>query len=397
MSVKIKADKCTKIYGDDPDEALKLLNEGVSRDEILKKTGQTVGVDRASFEINEGEIFVLIGLSGSGKSTLLRCINGLLRIDSGEMFVEEHAIHKMDEKQLRVLRGKMMGMVFQHFAILPNRSVRENVAFGLELAGVDKQERFEKAQKTLETVGLEAWGSKLPGELSGGMKQRVGLARALCMDSSILLMDEPFSALDALIKAEMQEELLNLQQEIKKTIVFVTHDLDEALRLGDKIAIMRDGVIEQLGTAEEILSNPANDYVENFLQGVDVSKILLAENIARKPKETVTATEGIMSVLRKIERATNDYLYVVAPDRKLRGIVYLDEVLELRNKGEHSIADAIKKVSTVDSSSPMQDIYPLLKDANESVAVIDDKERFLGEVTRRSVLANLAQRKGEVK
>ena len=246
-----------------------------------------MGISGIDFEINAGEIFVFIGLSGSGKSTALRCNNGLLKPTDGSVCVDGRHIESMTENELRKFRGEKMGMVFQHFAILPNRTILENVAFGLEIRGVSRTERAKKAYSALETVGLEAWYNRYPRELSGGMMQRVGLARALVLDSDILLMDEPFSALDALIRGEMQEELLRLQDTIKKTIVFVTHDLDEALRMGNRIAVMRDGAIEQTGNSEDILLNPANDYVSKFLQTVDVSKILTAGNIASKMPVTI--------------------------------------------------------------------------------------------------------------
>jgi glycine betaine/proline transport system ATP-binding protein len=394
MSVKIRSENLTKIYGDHPDEALELLKQGHTRDEILKETGQTIGVYNASFEVNEGEIFVLIGLSGSGKSSLIRCLNGLNKLTSGSLWVDEYAIHEMDEKQLRKLQGDKMSMVFQHFAILPNRTIRENVGFGLEIRDIPKEERYRRTQEALHTVGLETWSDKMPGDLSGGMKQRVGLARALIMNSDILLMDEPFSALDALIRSEMQEELINLQHEIKKTIVFVTHDLDEALHLGDKIAIMKDGNIEQMGTSEEILSNPANEYVANFLQSVDVSKILVAENLARKPKDVLRETDGVMLAYHKFDRVDDEYMFVLRSNHTLKGIVFLDDILLLRKQKEHSIEPAIKEAMYVNGSDVLQDIYPVLQNVERSAAVIDDKGKFIGEITRRGIITGLAERRG---
>ncbi len=394
MSVRIKAENLIKIYGDHPKDALRMLKEGATREDVLKKTGLTVGVYNASFEVNEGEIFVLIGLSGSGKSSLLRCINGLNKITSGSLYVDEHPVHEINEAKLRALQGSKMSMVFQHFAILPNRTIRENVAFGMEIRGITKEERFQRSEEALNKVGLRDWADHLPDELSGGMKQRVGLARALVMNSDILLMDEPFSALDALIRGEMQEELVSLQQEIKKTIVFVTHDLDEALRLGDKIAIMKDGVIEQIGSAEEILASPANDYVSRFLQSVDVSKILLAENLARRPQEILKETEGVMIASRKLEKSDKDYLFVIDSQKKLKGIVLMDDILQLREKGARDISPAIMKALFVESSEVMQNVYPILKSTEKSLAVVDAEGRFLGEITRRSLITNLAERKG---
>ena len=394
MNTRIKAENLTKIYGNHPEEALRLLEEGFTRNEVLKKTGQTVGVYKASFEVKEGEIFVLIGLSGSGKSTLIRCINGLNKPTSGHLWVDEYSIHDINKEKLRKLQGEKMSMVFQHFAVLPNRTICDNVGLGLEVRGISKEERYQRVSKALQTVGLEAWSGHMPGDLSGGMKQRVGLARALVMESDILLMDEPFSALDAIIRTEMQEELINLQQEIKKTIVFVTHDLDEALRLGDNIAIMKDGIIEQMGTSEEILAHPANEYVSRFLQNVDVSKILLAENIAKTPKEVLRDTEGVMVACRKLDKTDTDYLFVIGRNRILKGIVLLDDILQLRERKESNISPVIKEAVFVKALDSMQDVFPHLKNVDKAVAVIDDDGKFIGEITRRGMITNLAERKG---
>ncbi|MFA5761735.1 MAG: ATP-binding cassette domain-containing protein, partial [Dehalococcoidales bacterium] len=280
------------------------------------------------------------------------------------------------------------------FALLPNRTITDNVAFGLELRGVPYEDRRERAQKALISVGLEEWKDKLPDELSGGMKQRVGLARALVMESSILLMDEPFGALDALIRAEMQEELITLQREIKKTVVFVTHDLDEALRLGDRIAIMRDGAIEQIGTADEILSEPANDYVDRFIQGVDVSKILDARSISKWPRELVRDTESASVALHRMKKADTDYLFVLGPRYKLVGLVTKEDLLPLAQKREKSFTDVIKEANTVSADTIMRDVYSELRSAEKDLAVVDENGRFLGVITHSVLLMTLDERKG---
>jgi len=394
LTAKIEAKNLVKIYGENTDKAQEMFGQGLTRAEILKQTGQTLGVAGINFEVAEGEIFVLIGLSGSGKSTLLRCINGLLMPTSGSLLVDGKAVEKMDEKELRHLRGEKISMVFQHFAILPNRTIIENVAFGLELRGVEREARRARAAEALEAVGLGEWKNKMPQELSGGMKQRVGLARALVMDSDILLMDEPFGALDALIRAEMQEELLTLQREIKKTVVFVTHDLDEALRLGDRIAIMRDGAIEQIGTADEILAEPANDYVEKFLTGIDVSKILDAGSISKWPPETVRDTESVSVALHRMKKVDTDYLFVTGPKRKLAGLVTRNDLLPLSKNRQASIKDAIRQAETIPGDTIMRDVYPVLRQAERALAVVDENGRFLGVITRNTLVESLDERKG---
>lgn len=393
MSAIIEAKNLIKIYGDNTRQALELLHKGFSRDEILRRTGKTVGISGIDFEINAGEIFVFIGLSGSGKSTALRCINGLLKPTDGSVCVDGRHIESMTENELRKFRGEKMGMVFQHFAILPNRTILENVAFGLEIRGVSRTERAKKAYSALETVGLEAWYNRYPRELSGGMMQRVGLARALVLDSDILLMDEPFSALDALIRGEMQEELLRLQDTIKKTIVFVTHDLDEALRMGNRIAVMRDGAIEQTGNSEDILLNPANDYVSKFLQNVDVSKILTAGNIASKMPVTILESESPAVAAKKMEIHNTEFLFVLSRDRRVKGTINMEDLMQLLELGQHNITGIIQNAETVNAATTMQDIYPVLRRTRNALAVVDEKGEFQGVITRRSLISSLAERR----
>ena len=271
---KIKVENLTKVFGKNPKETLKLLELGMNKSEIQKKTGTTVGIDNASFEIKEGEVFVIMGLSGSGKSTLIRCLNLLNKPTAGNIYVDGENIVQYDKKQLKEFRQNKIAMVFQHFGLFNHRSVVQNVEFGLEVKKVPKLDRYKTAMDTLKAVGLEGWEDSKIGQLSGGMKQRVGLARALANDPEILLMDEPFSALDPLIRREMHEELLDIQSEVKKTIVFITHDVNEAFKLGDRVAVMKDGRVVQIGYPEDILNNPSNAYIEDFVRDIDRAKVL---------------------------------------------------------------------------------------------------------------------------
>ena len=281
MAKQIAIDHVFKVFGNEPKAALSLVQQGLSKQEILARTGQSIGVFDANFTIEAGEIFVVMGLSGSGKSTLVRMLNRLIEPTSGRILVDGEDINQLSDKELRALRRKDISMVFQSFALILHLTVLDNTAFGLELAGVDRATRQRQALDALGQVGLDGWGASYPDELSGGMQQRVGLARALASDPSILLMDEAFSALDPIIRTEMQSELLRLQEIKRRTIVFISHDLDEAMRIGDRIAIMKDGMVQQVGTPDEILRNPANDYVRTFIQGVDAAAVFKASDIAR--------------------------------------------------------------------------------------------------------------------
>ena len=264
MAKGILIDHVFKVFGDSPEQALELVRQGFSKKEILAQTGQSIGVFDATFEIQAGEVFVIMGLSGSGKSTLVRLLNRLIEPTAGRIVIDGADINEYSDAKLRALRRKDISMVFQSFALMPHMTVRENTAFGLELSGTSRKERLAQADKALAQVGLAGWGDSYPDELSGGMQQRVGLARALASDPSILLMDEAFSALDPIIRTEMQSELLRLQQVQRRTIVFISHDLDEAMRIGDRIAIMKDGQVIQVGTPDEILRSPADEYVRSL-------------------------------------------------------------------------------------------------------------------------------------
>jgi glycine betaine/proline transport system ATP-binding protein len=271
---KIQIQNLSKIFGKHPKRALNLLDQGVNKDDIFNQTGQAVGLANVCFDVNQGEILVIMGLSGSGKSTLIRCINRLVQPTCGKILIDNQDITHIPKKQLLALRRRKFGMVFQHFALFPHRNILQNTAYGLEIQRIDKKTREQQALDVLKLVGLEGWEHARPHQLSGGMQQRVGLARALAVDPDILLMDEAFSALDPLIRRDMQQELITLQQGVHKTIVFITHDLDEALRIGDRIVLMKDGQVVQIGTPKQIVTQPADQYVARFVENIDTSKML---------------------------------------------------------------------------------------------------------------------------
>jgi len=381
-----------KIFGPRPDRAFPLLEKGVSKEEILEKTGNTVGVNDANIDINEGEVFVIMGLSGSGKSTLIRCINRLIEPTSGEILIDDEDIVKKNPEELRHTRRKKLGMVFQHFALLPHKTVLENVVFGLEIQNVDESEREETGLTALDQVGLKGWASAKPSGLSGGMQQRVGLARALALNPDILLMDEPFSALDPLIRRDMQTELLELQSQLNKTILFITHDLDEALRIGDKIAIMKDGIIEQVGEPEEILSNPATDYVEEFVKDVNRIKVLSAGQVMKKPDILLDINDGPRVALRTMEKHGFTNLFVVDRNKKLQGIIEDEDALAALKNNEKTLKGYLKTdFPTTKEITPLSDLIPIAAEANYPIAVVDDENRLQGLIVRVSVLASLVE------
>jgi glycine betaine/proline transport system ATP-binding protein len=390
---KIEVKNLYKIFGPYPRQALIKLQSGWSKEKLLRQTGHTVGIHNVSFNVEQGEIFVVMGLSGSGKSTLVRCINRLIEPTVGEVYIDGENVTALSLDKLRSLRQKKLAMVFQRFALFPHRTILQNVAYGLEIQGVSKSAREEKAYAVLETVGLKEWSAVYPEQLSGGMQQRVGLARALAVDPDILLMDEPFSALDPLIRKEMQEELMELQEKLQKTIIFITHDLDEALKLGGVIAIMKDGVIDQIGTPEEILTHPATEYVANFVTDVDRSRVLRAENIMIRPTAHVSSNDGPRVALRKMKEEALSSIFVIGDDRTLVGIVTVDRAVEAVN---HQITDLKKIVETdIPKTSPdtlIQDLLPVAAAARVPIAVIDEHKRLLGIIVRVSVLAGLIGR-----
>lgn len=385
---KIKVEKLTKIFGKRPKQAVQYLDENKSKGEILEVTGMTVGVNQASFDVDDGEVFVIMGLSGSGKSTLVRMLNRLIEPTSGNVWLGDENITEMNKEDLRKLRRKKMSMVFQNFALLPHKTILKNAEYGLEVQGIDKEERAKKAREALELVGLDGYLDKYPSELSGGMQQRVGLARALANDPDILLMDEAFSALDPLIRKEMQDELMELQQRVHKTIVFITHDLDEALRIGDRIALMKDGSIVQIGTAEDILMDPANDYVEKFVEDVDLSKVLTASHVMKRP-ESVTVDKGANVALKLMKDNGVSTIYVVDNKRKLLGYVTADQAANAA-KEKLALEEVITRdIPTVQPDTLFVDLFEPMAEASAPLSVVDEAGKLVGIVVRGAVIAAL--------
>ncbi|MDY6848575.1 MAG: glycine betaine/L-proline ABC transporter ATP-binding protein [Thermodesulfobacteriota bacterium] len=386
---KIKVDRVSKIFGRDPKRGIKMLEQGIGKEEIMKKTRLAVGVNNASFEVAEGEMLVVMGLSGSGKSTLLRCLNRLIEPTAGHVYIDGINVTALSDAELRRLRQKKFGMVFQRFALLPHRTVQQNTEFGLEIQGMDAAQRAEKARSSLKLVGLEGWEDSYPEQLSGGMQQRVGLARALAVDPDILFMDEAFSALDPLIRREMQDELLALQSRVHKTILFITHDLDEALKLGDRIIIMKDGSIVQNGTPEDILTNPATEYVEKFVEDVNLAKVLTARTVMHKASTVTFPKDGPKTALHKMKEVGISSILVVDRDRRLLGRVSADDASRLAKQNETSLESIIlRDVTTVRPETPINEIFA---EQEFPVAVTDEEEHLQGLIVRGSLLAALAE------
>ena len=380
-----------KIFGPNPKKVLPLISKGMTKQEIKKTTGCTVAINGASFNIEAKETFVVMGLSGSGKSTFIRCLNRLIKPTFGKILVDGEDVVKMSSDKLRELRRYKMSMVFQNFGLLPNRNVLRNVEFGLELGGEEKDLMREKAMNAIKLVGLEGFEYSLTSELSGGMQQRVGLARALANDPEILLMDEAFSALDPLIRSQMQDELIELQSSMHKTIIFITHDLDEALKIGDRIAILGPyGKVRQIGTPEEILSDPADSYVKEFVQNVDRTKVITAGSIMRKSPSLNSAKDGPKTALHLMEKTGESYAYLVDSDRILLGIIHIEDVIELKNKKGKDLSSIVKRdffTTTGDTS-----IFDLLGTAFESktpLVVIRENNRFEGIIDREVIIAEV--------
>ncbi|WP_435100005.1 glycine betaine/L-proline ABC transporter ATP-binding protein ProV [Arhodomonas sp. AD133] len=394
MTDKIVVEGLYKIFGPDPDEAFRLLDQGMEKDEIFEKTGNTVGVQDASFTINEGEIFVIMGLSGSGKSTMVRMLNRLIEPTRGKVYVDGQDVTGMSKKDLINLRRHDMSMVFQSFALMPHRTVLENAAFGLEVAGVDREQREKRALKALTQVGLKANANSYPDELSGGMQQRVGLARALTADPTIMLMDEAFSALDPLIRTEMQDELVALQQEHARTVVFISHDLDEAMRIGDRIAIMQGGSVVQVGTPEEIVSNPANEYVRSFFYGVDVSQVYSAGDIATRKQVTVIERPGVSvhSAMERLRQHDRDFAVVISKDRVYQGTVSIDSLNEQLQKSnpEPNYSEAfLPEVEAVPHDMSLHEVLGRVAASRWPVPVVDGEGRYVGSISKTAILQTL--------
>ncbi|PGT78626.1 MULTISPECIES: glycine betaine/L-proline ABC transporter ATP-binding protein ProV [Bacillaceae] len=386
--IKIKVNEVTKIFGKSSKKALQLVKEGKSKEQILKETGSTVGVNRASFEVKSGEIFVIMGLSGSGKSTLVRLLNRLIEPTLGQVQIDGKDVVKMNKEELREVRRKKISMVFQKFALFPHKTVLENTEYGLEIQGVVKEERSKKALEALELVGLKGYENQYPSQLSGGMQQRVGLARALANDPDVLLMDEAFSALDPLIRKDMQDELLELQSNMEKTIVFITHDLDEALRIGDRIALMKDGNIVQIGTPEEILMSPSNEYVERFVEDVDLSKVLTAQHVMKRA-ETVQIDKGPRVALKLMKTLGISSIYVVDKQQKLLGVITAKDASKAAEQNQSLESFIEKDITVVGAETLLIDLFEKVSSASIPVAVTDEKNRLKGILIKGAVIGAL--------
>ena len=391
---KIVVENLYKIFGPQPQKAMALLKEGENKESIHEKTGMTVGVDNANFAIQSGEVFVIMGLSGSGKSTIVRMLNRLIEPTEGNVIVDGQNVVEMSESELVKFRLHNMSMVFQSFALMPHMTVLDNTAFGLELAGVEKEKRYARAKDALDQVGLSGWESTYPNELSGGMQQRVGLARGLAVDPDILLMDEAFSALDPLIRTEMQDELLKLQEEDQRTIVFISHDLDEALRIGDRIAIMESGRVVQVGSPEEILQNPADNYVRAFFRGVDPTNVISAGDISRDTHPTIIKTKAgsLRAAHELLSGSERNHGYVLNTRKKFLGIVSSESLRKVIESGasDHPIDQAyIDGGQAVNLNDSMQDILPVVASQRWPVPVVDDNNVYQGVVSKNRFLKTL--------
>ena len=383
----IEAEGLFKVFGKHPRQGVDALRAGERR-ETLRDRGLTAAVIDASFDVQPSEIFVVMGLSGSGKSTLIRMVNGLLPATAGELRIDGQTLTSMTEAEVREVRRRKISMVFQNFALLPHRTVGENAAYALEIQGMNKTDREAKAEEALSMVGLRGWGGYRPDALSGGMRQRVGLARALAADTEVLLMDEAFSALDPLIRRDMQDQLMELQARLNKTILFITHDLNEAMRLGDRIAMMRDGRIEQVGTAEEILQKPANDYVSRFVQDVDRTRVLTAGDITEMPPETLGPNQGPRSAHKLMRETQNPWLVVLKRDQRPVGVVWEQDVAEAVRTGSEELPfSAEYEAPVVPATTPVSELFGLAANYTSPIVVVGHDGKFLGVVPRVTLLS----------
>jgi len=393
--VKISCQNLWKVFGPDPQSAVNLVGNGMTKEKLLEETGHVIAVKDVSFEVSENEIFVIMGLSGSGKSTLVRCINRLMEPTRGNILVDGVDIAEMSDTELKELRRHKLSMVFQGFGLLPHRSVLDNIAFGLEVRGEKKRVREEKTIQALELVGLKGWEKSRIYELSGGMQQRVGLARALAIGSEILLMDEPFSALDPLIRRQMQDEFINLRSVMKKTVVFITHDLIEALKLGERIAIMKDGEVVQLGSPEEIVGQPADEYVSEFVKDVPRGKVVVAESIMEQPPVLVDSDQSLEVAIEGMRANRVTVSFVADADGRLKGIVTMEQAITGARNGLTEAGKAAQQgYPSTSPDTPLEECLPLVAEGNVPVAVLDKEQRLLGVITRPVLIQALQSDNG---
>ncbi len=392
MGMSISVKNMSMIFGTEKQkqQALKLLDSKLSTAEIKKKTGATVANRNVDFEIEENEMFVIVGLSGSGKSTFIRTLNLLNVPTKGDVIVGDKNVTKMTKEELRAFRREDVSMVFQHFGLFSHMTVLQNVEYPLEIQGIPDEIKIQRAMESIESVGLKGWENSMISELSGGMRQRVGLARALTNNPKLLLMDEPYSALDPLIRRDMQNELLTLEDDSQRTIVFITHDMNEAFRLGDRIALMKDGEVIQIGTPDQFFKNPANDYVRDFIADVDKTRILKVRNVMRKINDVVKYTDTIESVKTFLNEKQLDYCYVVDDNHKLVGFVEKASIVRSNKK---TIETLVKTTGYefAKRNDYLKDVYSNLKETTYDVPVIDNKGRFRGVLGHDDIIEALTE------
>ncbi len=392
--VCIEIEGLWKIFGPNAEQVLNSELRTATRAEIQEKTGCVVAVRDVSFKVKQSEMFVVMGLSGSGKSTLIRCMLRLIEPTAGKIIINGEDICTYDEKQLMAFRRKTMSMIFQHFGLFPHRNVIDNVAYGLKTRGVDKEERYARAQQVIEKVGLKGWEEYYPETLSGGMQQRVGIARALANDPQILLMDEPFSGLDPLIRRQMQDELIDLQEELKKTILFVTHDLDEALKLGSYIAIMKDGEIIQSGIPEEVVTSPEGDYVRRFVQDASPAKVISAGSIMTEPDVIIYDWQGPKAALHLLKTSKSDHGFLVTRGRKYLGMLTEKRLAESLKDNGKNIREALEPdIATSTSDILLEDLFGLAVASKYPIPVIDEDGKLIGEIENDTIIGSMVQYK----
>jgi glycine betaine/proline transport system ATP-binding protein len=390
--VRIEVEGLWKIFGPNAEQILNSELRTATRETILEETGCVVAVRDVSFKVRQSELFVIMGLSGSGKSTLIRCILRLIEPTAGNIIINGEDICSYNDKQLIALRRNTLSMIFQHFGLFPHRSVIDNVAYGLKVRGLGKAERYAKAQQVIEKVGLKGWEDYYPDALSGGMQQRVGIARALANDPDILLMDEPFSGLDPLIRRQMQDELIELQEELQKTILFVTHDLDEALKLGNYISIMKDGEIIQSGIPEEVVTSPAGDYVRAFVQDASPAKVITAGSIMTEPEAIIYDWQGPKAALHLLKKAKSDYGFLVSKGRKYLGLATKTSLSKLVKDDVKSAREALEPdIATCTPDMLLEDLFALAVSTEYPIPVIDENGKLVGEIDNESILSSMVQ------
>jgi len=385
----LRVQNVSKLYGMNKAEAARMMKEGATKDEVYQKTGVTVALWDVNFEVKKGEIFVIIGLSGSGKSTIIRCLNLLNRPTTGDILYQDQNIAEFNKQQLLDFRRHKISMVFQSFGLMSHRDVLSNVAFGLEVRGVSKEERAAKGRKMTEMVGLKGLENQPVSSLSGGMRQRVGIARALASDPEILLMDEPFSALDPLVRRDMQFELLSIQRKLEKTVIFITHDIDEAFKLGDRVAIMRDGKIIQIDTPEDMSAHPADEYVQRFIDSADKTKVMSVRHVMTQPACLVRTKETPAHALNEMRDNKIPSAYVVDEKLHFKGLITLEAAIEARNAGGRLADHLITDIATAGPDMMVSDILPILAESRYPLAVLNEDQELLGIVNRAAVISCL--------